>query len=135
MSVSVISPGWGFSQEEERSTQKEREREREVTREDETRGADGGKGWFILVSPSPRHRAPPPPYLYANELHFAILMFQPSRPGLARKGAQDTRKRVRPAPYMFTTYVLLSPVQRAICSAGNYDRRIDNSSRELLFVR
>lgn len=59
-------------------------------------------------SPSPRHHAPPPPYLYANELHFAILMFQPSRPGPARKGAQDTRKRVRPPPYMFTTVVFTS---------------------------
>jgi len=43
----------------------------------------GGSSWPSLA---PRRRAPPPPYLYANELHFAILMFHPSRP--ARKGAR-----------------------------------------------
>lgn len=93
------------------------------------RGVVGGKGWLILASPSPRHRAPPPPYLYANELHFAILMFQPSRPGLARKGAQDTRKRVRPGPYMFTTV----PSRQPIPSVRNYgwmgDRRVRLTKR------
>lgn len=56
-------------------------------------------------------------------------MFQPSRPGLARKGAQDTRKRVRPGPYMFTTV----PSRQPIPSVRNYgwmgDRRVRLTKR------
>lgn len=79
-------------------------RERERTAE-EAKGwrteEKGGSSW----SPSPRaHRAPPPPYLYANELHFAILMFHPSRPRLPRKGARGyAEKGSSWLWYMFTT--------------------------------